>query len=225
MLKYADDIMLISKVSKDCSESPICAELLNAQSWISSNKMVIRRDKCKQMFFKLSNIHDVSRYAIPNIPVTSKLTFLGVTFDERLKWKGHVNEVTRKAASKLSVIRQLKPFLGESDLVIIFNSCIRSVLEYAAPLFVNLQIKQQDLIERIQQRAHKIICGDSDCDCANFIPLNYRRLMLGMRFFKSLVYDESHPLHYLTYRTPMVKNKQRATSFIVTMTQLANDGF
>lgn len=234
MLKYADDILIISKVHKSCSESPVIAELLSAQTWLSDNMMKIREDKCIQMFFSLTHSTVFSHLAVHNIPVKSHLKFLGIIFDQTLKWNEHVQVITRKAASKLSVLRQLKPFLDQGELVTIFNCCIRSILEYAAPLFVNLHCKQRDLIEKVQRRAHTIVCGDSNCTCSNFIPLYYRRLMLGIRLFKSFVHDSSHPLHYLTpesntysrtFRMPLIRNSQKAKSFIVTMIQLANDGF
>ena len=157
-----------------------------------------------------------------------------MTSDESLKWRRHTSDITKKASCKLSVIRQLRPFLDTPELIKIYNTCVRSVLEYAAPLFVKLQAQQQDSIERIQRRAHKIICGDSDCNCSSFIPLNYRRLMLGMRLFRTLIKDEHHPLHYLTpvqnqfsrtFRLPIIRNTQRAKSFVVNMIQLANSGF
>ena len=176
----------------------------------------------------------MSHLQVLNIPLQKTLKFLGVVFDEGFKWKAHFGSVSKRASSKLSILRQLKPFLTRGDLIIIFNNCIRSVLEYAAPLFVNVNTEQVNLFEKIQSRAHAIICGTSSCNCCDFIPLFYRRNGIGMRLFKILIKDSNHPLHYLTpetnsysrtYRLPMIKAVIRSRSFIVTMTQLANNGF
>ena len=124
------------------------------------------------------------------------------------------------------ILRQLKPFLSKKDLVHIYYASIRGLLEYCAPVFTQLSVLHSNCIERIQRRCHKVICGvsDSDCSCSFFVPLSYRRLVLGFRLFTELVNNTAHPLHYLTppklknsgkFCVPYCKNAFRRKSFIV----------
>ena len=76
--------------------------------------------------------------------------------------------------------------MSTSELWKIFNGLIRSVLEYAAPLFISLTKSLCKQIESIQKRAHNIICGDvQDCGCV-LIALESRRTELALRLFESI---------------------------------------
>ena len=196
--------------------------------------MSIKAEKSQQMFLRARDSIDLSDILIPNIPFESSIKLLGVTFDSKLSYNSHVYNVTKKASSKLYVLRQLKPFLPFDGLIQVYNNCIRSILEYCAPVLVSTGAANTMALERIQKRSHKIICGDSDCLCGNFIPLNYRRAIIGFNMFSSLIEDSDHPLHHLTPRrlryskkfcVPVCKSALRSNSYIVSMIRLYNSGF
>ena len=146
----------------------------------------------------------------------------------------HVNAISKRASTKIFVLRQLKPFLTVPELVTIYNNCIRSILEYCAPLFVGLNSTLANIIENVQSRSHRIICGSSQCNCAYFVPLSYRRLMIGASLFKCMVNNEDHVLHHLVpkkikysrkYCMPECSLVLRRNCFILTMIRLFNSGF
>ena len=69
-----------------------------------------------------------------------------------------MEKVIKKANSRLYALRQLKKAgLSKTDLVIIYCSIVRSVVEYAAPAWLNVTIYLSDSIETIQKRALRII--------------------------------------------------------------------
>ena len=121
-----------------------------------------------------------------------------------------------------------------------FSTCLLCLhswnLEYCAPLFTQWCVSLSDAIERAQKRCHKIICNVShnECDCVLFLPLQYRRLVLGFQLFSDLVINVRHPLHHLAppklkfsgkFCVPRCTTAQRSKSFIVSMLKLASDGF
>ena len=73
----------------------------------------------------------------------------------------HVNYMLKKARSKLWALRNVKRAgMGESDMLKIFNTCIRPTLDYLAPTFHSMLTKEMsEEIERIQKRACKMIFG------------------------------------------------------------------
>lgn len=234
LTKYADDIFLVGVIDKASVNSPVQIGYQKLLEWTKNNKMEIKKEKCSQMFIRQSATYDVSRMEISGIPTSLDIKFLGVTIDQHFKWCAHISKIATRASSKLSVLRQLKPFVPSDELINVYNNCIRSVLEYGAPLFVNLMVRERVLLEKVQSRAHHIICGSSSvCECSSFIPLDYRRCMIGMKLFKRLVNDPLHPLHHLrpelnrnsqTFRVPIINTTIRERSFTVTMIRLANNG-
>ena len=161
------------------------------------------------------------------------MKLLGVVFDDKMKWNEHVNFITKKATSRMNVLRRLKPFVSGDFLMQIYYGCIRSVLEYCAPLFINLHEYQSCAIERVQRRCHRIVCG-LDCRRPCFIPLDYRRIVLAYRLFLSVVRNASHARHNCgpeimprsrKYQIPLCLTAARSKAFFNAMSKLSNDGF
>ena len=73
----------------------------------------------------------------------------------------HVSYMLNKARKKLWTLRNVKRAgMQPTDLLKIFNTCIRPCLEYVAPVFHPMLTKEMsNEIENIQKRACKIIFG------------------------------------------------------------------
>ena len=84
---------------------------------------------------------------------------LGVTISHDLSWNKHVENIVKKAGKRLYMMYQLKRAgISQSDLVTVYLSVVRPVLEYACPVWhTNLQQYLSDNIETIQKRALRCI--------------------------------------------------------------------
>ena len=73
----------------------------------------------------------------------------------------------KKASKRLYALRSLKKAgVQPSDLVGIYCALIRSVLEYAAPLWSGLPVYLSDVLEAVQRRAMRIIFPHADYNTA-----------------------------------------------------------
>ena len=119
---------------------------------------------------------------------------LGVYIQADLKWNTHINSMIKRANSRLFMLRKLKyHYLNISDLVSIYTSFVRPILEYAAPAWSGaMSIKQCNDLERVQKRACRIILADdykrySDAlQICNIETLQCRRNQLCQSFAKTL---------------------------------------
>jgi len=93
------------------------------------------------------------------IQAVSTLKLLGVTFDVKLDFKEHFIDILKRASQRLYFLRILKKHFGKDKLWYIFFTLIRSLLEYAAPLFMCLPKSVDEWLEKLQRRAHRIMCG------------------------------------------------------------------
>ena len=234
IFKYADDIFISCTIRRGDSSSNLAKTYESIIDWTQKSYMDIKEEKCQQMLFTLSRSFSPEQFALPNIPVVNSMKILGITFECNLKWNLHFNHICKRASSRLYVIRQLRDYLPTSELTLVYQNCIRSLLEYGAPLFSDLPRKLVIKLEQIQRRAHFVICNTHDCECLNFVPLEYRRTILSFKLFESILGNNEHILHHLLpsvmpysgkFRIPISRTALRSKCFIIQMSRLHNSNF
>ena len=124
------------------------------------------------------------------------------------------------------MIRVLSRLLTHDQLVEVFNAILRSLFEYASPVFLNPGVNLETRLYRLCKRAYRIIHGsDDDYDCAlcNILEITPRRTILSMRLFQKAMDDNTHILHDLIPSTsrrskrlilPFVRTSRRVDGFI-----------
>ena len=136
-----------------------------ATQWITENDMKINSDKSKEMTicFARDNdfLHDMPNLNVDRMPV-QKVRYaklLGITISCDLTWNRHIENIVAKAGKRLYVLYQLKRAgISQADLITVYLSIIRPVLEYACPAWhTNLQVYLSNNIELIQKRALRCI--------------------------------------------------------------------
>ena len=89
----------------------------------------------------------------------SQAKVIGVTISYDLSWNAHVDEIISKARKRMYMIYQLKRAgINQNDLIRMYVSVIRPVVEYACPVWhTNLLKYISDNIEIILKRYLKTI--------------------------------------------------------------------
>ena len=84
---------------------------------------------------------------------------LGVYITSNLNWSMQINDVCLRANKKLSVLRHIK-LLKRSTLDLLYKITVRSVIDYALPVYANnLKLSELARLDRIQYRAAKLVTG------------------------------------------------------------------
>ncbi len=234
--KYVDDITTFS-----ISNDPKCRQLQEAMDsiskWSCDNKMRINTVKTKEMLISFQK----SQPNIPHIKVNGDtlervdcVTLLGVRITDKLTWGLHVSHIVKKAQIRLFFLTQLKRSkVSPKDIVKIYCTKIRPVLEYASPVWHGgLTDEQSALIEHIQQRALKIAYPNCDyntaMDLVNLLSLHGRRNLQCKKVFDKMQNpdDKLHRIlpkertscrntrHSVKYELPKVNTERYKNSFI-----------
>ena len=122
----------------------------------------------------------------------SQVKVLGVTLSSDLSWNAHVDGIVSKARKRVFLIYQLKRAgIGECDLVLIYKSVIRPVVEYACQAWhTNLPIYLSDNIKLIKKRCMKTIfpgCSYDDIlEMTNLPTLHDMRTALCRTYFNTM---------------------------------------
>ena len=80
-----------------------------------------------------------------------------------LNWSRHFDVVSRQAARRLHILCTLRNTVEKYVLNNVYNTIVRSILEYCSPLFIGLLSKNAAKPDRIQRLFHRLLCG-SNCE-------------------------------------------------------------
>ena len=187
--KYVDDLSMLESVDlkaslvpspkiigpPNCHEVPCLSlpvensvlqhQLADLSEFTTNHKMKINHKKTKIIPFNFSKKYDfLPQLYFPGcdyLEVIYETQLLGITLTSDLSWTKHVDKITRRATKNLWVLIRFKQMGGTTDqLNLVYQMRVRSILEFAAPVFhSNLTRDQSRQIESIQKKALAIILG------------------------------------------------------------------
>ena len=158
------------------------------------NGFVVNAKKSEVITFnfstKVSFPPDISMGNGEILKETNHTTLLGVILESNLKWAKNTEKIYNKAASRLWMLRRLKRFdLDEEILKDFYIKEIRSIVEYAVPVWSNgITLQQSKTIEKIQMYSVAIILNNwtwsyyVKCTLLNIEPLFLRRNQICLSF-------------------------------------------
>ena len=111
--------------------------------WSGENRVQLNADKCKELrvsFAKEQRVFDPVIIEEKEVELVTSTKLVGLTIANDLTWNDLVTEITKKASKRLYFVTQLKRAgVPKQDLALLYVSCMRSVIDYAAPVFFNLK--------------------------------------------------------------------------------------
>ena len=175
------------------TQCEISKKLVDTQKYADDNEMKINKEKTKLMLFNTCNNWDF----MPNIKLDGQeikleeeMKLLGVHIRSDLKWTTNTANMVAKGYKRIWILRRLKK-LGatEDELKDVYIKQIRSILEYAVPVWHSsiTQAEKRD-IERVQKAALHVILGmeyttySLALKTLNLQTLDIRRDMLCKKF-------------------------------------------
>ena len=168
--------------------------LNSVEEYTKRNKMVINMKKTHAMLFNRSRNFDfppaLQFQDGSLVEIVSETTLLGVKITDNLKWRQNTSYICLKARQKLWTLKRMQSLhLNKFELFDVYTKEIRSILEYAAPVWhASISKKEKSEIESIQKFAFKIILQNKYTNyyraCAFFqtVTLEQRRQEICKRF-------------------------------------------
>ena len=88
---------------------------------------------------------------------------LGITLTSALRYEAHIIEdkkaVTKAIYKKMSILRNVKPYVGLKTLANIGNSLIGSTIAYGAPIWAQTTAKNIAALQAAQTKAARLVTG------------------------------------------------------------------
>ena len=146
-------------------DSKVYKQLLQTEQYAMENGMRLNYKKTKLILFNPGTSRDfMPKFSIDNnnIDLVEETKLLGVVVRSDLSWSSNTQYIADRANSKLWILRRLKKLgADDDDLKDIYTKQVRSILEFAVPVWHSSLTGLDRLkIERIQKSAMYIILGD-----------------------------------------------------------------
>ena len=166
---FADDTKIFhiydDKLIEDIQE-----DLDKLQNWSDQWLLKFHPDKCKQLHIKKTSLTTVlpTRHLyksqgeqIQEVELESITTEkdLGITFDNCLNFKHHINNIIKKASQMMGIIRRTFENLSPEIFKPLYIALVRSGLEYGQTVWSPFLIGDIRRVEQVQRNATKKING------------------------------------------------------------------
>ena len=99
------------------------------------------------------------------LQVADKLSVLGVSLNNKLKWNDHISKVCTKTNSDVRFINRILHDASPRLREIVYNALVKSKLDYCSTVWDPAVGYLVDELERVQRRGARMIFGEFRRDC------------------------------------------------------------
>jgi len=151
IVAYADDMYFIFESNTWDGVAKIAAEKTNiAINWLKRSGMVINATKTTASYFASHELKTPPTIVIDGTDIELKkvLTVLGITFDHKLKWDVHVENILKEANSRTQAIRHVQQHLTRNECLSVAHGLFFSKFYYCSSVWLTDQLPRS-LLQRL----------------------------------------------------------------------------
>ena len=163
-LLFADDLCAYN-IFKRCGNvnKQIQAYLNMIETWLKKWRLMMAPQKCNYIVFSSCKASDTKmNLKLFDAPISAcaDTTFLGIRFDQQISFKNQISYLKDACVKRMNILKVLSNKswgLSIETMTTIYNSLIRSLMEYSSIIYPALSKTNMNVLERIQLRCFKII--------------------------------------------------------------------
>ena len=167
---YADDHKLAITCKAGNIESEMKAKsyietcLTDVINWMSEHKLKMNNSKTEIIIYgtklqvQKSNIKNIAVGEV-NVNCVNSVRDLGVIMENTLGFDTHIKKKCQIASYQLKNLKNIRHYLSQSATVTLIHGLVNSHLDFCNGIFSNIPQYQLSRLQRIQNRAARIICN------------------------------------------------------------------
>lgn len=149
LILFADDTTILNKNKNQTDlETSVERGITELADWYAANHLSLNLTKTEKMFFSLRN---------DQIQNPQSVRFLGVTFDNQLKFDAHVDSVSKKISKNIYLLKNLKYNTEQRVCMIAYHALIQSLCTYC--LLIWGHSTHASRIFALQRKAIRVLAG------------------------------------------------------------------
>jgi hypothetical protein len=166
---FADDTNLnFSSDNLSHLEFLMNSSLITLNRWLIANKLSLNIAKTEFMIIgsrqRLATFNNYElSVSVDNVPVrqVSSTKTLGLTLDENLIWRNHVEVITKKISSGIGALKRVRGLIDQETAIKAYKSFIESYFSCCAPVWDGLGVTLSDRLQKLQNRAARVITSST----------------------------------------------------------------
>ena len=171
LVNYTDDNHLCnSNKNLDVLQKELESDCARAVQWFTENQTTANSGKFQSILLSRHNIetfninigdHIISR--------NNTLKILGITLDEKLNFNEHIRNICQTSSRQINALRRISKFLNQQCREKVYKSFINANFGYCPLEWMLCGKCNLRKIEKLQERALRIVYQDSELDYASLI--------------------------------------------------------
>ena len=198
ILKYADDTCIVGCISDNNDLSNYFNEINRISGLCKELDLLLNPSKTQEMLFSTKRDKPDSptlELNGVNIDFCDNVKYLGVLFDNKLRFEDHVNNVVSKANQRMFVIRTFNYQSTKPLACMLFKSFIVSILTYCLPiLFTSIYSRDKKALRKFFKQGDRLGLDIGDLD--SVISKRTKNLAL------QIIHDDEHFLNNFLEKLP-----------------------
>lgn len=181
---FADDTTLLTRGNVSMRDEA----LSRTKIWFNSNNLKLNESKTHNLLFSTDKW----------IGKMEPIRLLGVTLDTSLCWSDHIESICAKLSSQIYAMRQMRPYLDNTAMRMVYFALIHSILSYAIVLWGNSSKYLK--VFYLQKAAVRIIDSAPYGTSCRFLFRKYEILpMPSVYIFETLLFIHRNVNNISTY--------------------------
>lgn len=152
---YADDLKLSRTISSDVDQAALQCYLEIVASWGQRNDLKLNASKSQSITFSRRRSTVIYDYKLDGVTLSrvAQVKDLGVYLDSKLTFSHHYNRLIARCNIVLGLVKRFSREFDDLRVTkTLYCSLVRSVLEYAAPVWCPYQKIHMSRLESIQKK-------------------------------------------------------------------------
>ena len=166
-LKFTTEIWMSCKLNRaNNRHGNINRELSEVSNWFKANKLSVNATKTNYMIMGTQHMTSMEDHSVSNVDIildktklkrVDKTKFLGVTIDENLSWKNHIDGITKTISRNVGMINKLKFIIPERILRTLYCTLVLPYINYGILIWGKACKTYLEKIHKLQKWAVRII--------------------------------------------------------------------
>ena len=154
-LFYADDIKISHSIQHDTDMDEFQDDVNNINDWCSNNGLTLNLSKCEVVSYAgyrapMTNSYTINEYTLVR---SKQYKDLGVVFDSSHRFIYHIDSIVSRGFKALGfVMRMSKELRNQATIIHLYNTLVRSKVEYATVIWSPYYNQYIEKIEALQHR-------------------------------------------------------------------------